>query len=159
MKFIVRSYREMRWVHQDDLVNDVNWAVVSVSHNDDYFPRIVETDSCKGVLRVKFADIDTVEDQDPDADPLDPTTGYILFNKEHAASILEFVKLMEDASVDLMVVHCLAGWSRSPAIAAALAKVDGQKDDIFFKQFSPNMHVYKTLLETYHKGQTDGGAK
>ena len=51
-----------------------------------------------------------------------------------------------------ILVHCDAGWSRSPAVAAALTKsLLGQDDSHLFKAKSPNMLVYRTLLNVYYE--------
>lgn len=49
-----------------------------------------------------------------------------------------------------MVLHCDAGMSRSPGVAAALSKVLVGDDSQFFKRYRPNMRVYRTLLERYY---------
>ena len=46
-------------------------------------------------------------------------------------------------------MHCDAGKSRSPAVAAALARVlDGDDAHFFGGRYTPNMRVYRTLLES-----------
>lgn len=51
----------------------------------------------------------------------------------------------------LFVIHCDAGYSRSPAVAAALALAlngRGADDEFFVKgNYCPNMHVYNTMLK------------
>lgn len=50
--------------------------------------------------------------------------------------------------VSQIIVHCDAGYSRSPAVAAALAKALGESDDEFFgHDYCINNHVYTTLLK------------
>lgn len=50
--------------------------------------------------------------------------------------------------VSQIIVHCDAGYSRSPAVAAALAKALRESDEEFFgHDFCINNHVYTTLLK------------
>ena len=52
------------------------------------------------------------------------------------------------AEVSQIIVHCDAGYSRSPAVAAALAKALGESDEEFFgHDYCINNHVYTTLLK------------
>lgn len=76
---------------------------------------------------------------------------------EHARQILEFFNKWK-GHVNLVVVNCLAGISRSSATAAALAVVNGQSDEFIFKnnRFHPNMLVYRTILnEAFGYGEKD----
>jgi predicted protein tyrosine phosphatase len=53
--------------------------------------------------------------------------------------------------VDVVIVHCGAGVSRSAGLAAALAKWYNGSDLEFFKPpYAPNMLVYRTMLEALH---------
>lgn len=50
--------------------------------------------------------------------------------------------------VSQIIVHCDAGYSRSPAVAAALAKALGESDNEFLgHDYCINNHVYTTLLK------------
>jgi predicted protein tyrosine phosphatase len=64
------------------------------------------------VLRVAFIELD---------EPDDPRQ--LLFNDRHATAILRFVEQWRD--VDRIVIHCMAGQSRSPGIALALCELFG----------------------------------
>ena len=70
------------------------------------------------------------------------------FVKEDADSILTLIRLTLPY-INLLVVNCEAGISRSAGTAAAVAKILGQKDDIYFKNYIPNRYIYKLLLNTY----------
>lgn len=49
--------------------------------------------------------------------------------------------------VSQIIVHCDAGYSRSPAVAAALTKALGEDDSSYFGHgYCPNMHVYRLVL-------------
>jgi predicted protein tyrosine phosphatase len=63
------------------------------------------------VLRLAFSDID-----EPSADPSE-----VPFHEDHAKQVTDFVGRWMD--VDRIVVHCLAGQSRSPGIALGLCEL------------------------------------
>jgi len=141
MNFVALPEWAMGTIHESEIVKDKSWAVISITHVDDGWPEITETETCEGVLRLLFADIDELRGE------------YVLFDKNHAEQILNFVKQMDSAKVDTLIVHCKAGYSRSPAVAAALSEIYDQNSDAFFQYCRPNMHVYKVLLNAYHRNE------
>lgn len=89
-----------------------------------------------GLLRLEFDDIDTY------------TEGYKLFNSKQALQILDFVESVKD-EIDILVVHCLAGVSRSAGVAAAIDDIYIQSDKRWFLIKCPNQHVYRTIINAY----------
>lgn len=73
------------------------------------------------------------------------------FSEEHAHKILTLHEKMIDTGINRLYVHCWDGVSRSPAVCAALDNIEGKPDDHWFKNYSPNPYVYRTLIETYYK--------
>lgn len=142
MLFFPFPRRAMSNIDEHELVRGRRWAVISISHNSD-FAEIKRNGDCKGLLQLLFADIDA------------PMEGWELFTSSQAKEILTFTKEMQVDKVDVMIVHCHAGKSRSPAVCAALAEYCGQSSNLYFSKYIPNMHVYRTLMdliqkETYH---------
>jgi predicted protein tyrosine phosphatase len=74
----------------------------------------------------------------------------IFFSDEHAKKIIEFVKKYLN-KIELIVVQCDAGISRSAAVAAALSKCLNNDDEYFFKHYLPNSLVYKTILKKWER--------
>ncbi len=72
---------------------------------------------------------------------------YKIFSKKDAYSIFEFLK--QNKSTKNIVIHCDAGIARSPAIAAALAKIFNFDDLKYFKKYLPNRLVYRTMLDVW----------
>jgi predicted protein tyrosine phosphatase len=94
---------------------------------------------CRGVLRLSFPDADMPSDQYPED---------ILFSQQHAMKVWKFVR-EHRATIQRIIVHCDAGVSRSPAVAAAISKVlTGDDAEFFGGRYHPNMRVYRMLLET-----------
>lgn len=111
-----------------------------------------------GVLRLVFHDLDQA--------PPPPTPGlvrlgfnqdeidahmlgvpsYTLFDATRAREVVEFARKHHPRAKRLLV-HCDAGMSRSPAVAAALASgLYGDGDGDFFRAYHPNRRVYHHIL-------------
>lgn len=70
-------------------------------------------------------------------------------NEVQAYKIVDFVKRNMN-KVDLIYVSCAGGYSRSPAVAAALSLWLNGSDEEYFdgKRYCPNMLVYRTMLNS-----------
>ncbi len=101
--------------------------------------RLPTSDASLGVLRLVFPDRDEPGTDDPSA----------IFGTEHARAIWDFMERHLEG-LERVVVHCDAGVSRSPGVAAALAKCLDGDDAEFFRRYRPNMRVYRTLVEEWH---------
>ena len=116
----------------------IDFLVLSISRATAYIPSgrevcisIANPGVSATVLSAKFADVLSVSFSDiaaPSPFPFDQ-----LFDADHARSILEFVSRWND--VDRIVVHCVGGVSRSPAVALAIAELLGQPTDELERQF------------------------
>ena len=82
------------------------------------------------VLRLNFSDI-----TGPSPAPL-----HVLFSEEHARAIVDFVRHWADA--DRIVVHCMAGVSRSPGVALGLCDL----------HVWPTKHAGRTVSDVEHVG-------
>jgi predicted protein tyrosine phosphatase len=117
---------------------EVPYALISVTEATSTFPSIhMEAlgTLLQGALFLKFADSD---------DPTD--TSYPPITDDQARAIAAFVEA--NKSVDLFVVNCDAGISRSSAIGAAILYHFTKSDRAIFKdsRYVPNMFVYRKLL-------------
>lgn len=109
-------------------------------------------ESTLGVLRLRFHDIDT-EDKEEDYKEyirLSNIPPEALFTEDHAKQILAFVQARLrhlTPPAESILVHCEAGMSRSPAVAAGLAQaIFNQDPSHFFQRYTPNKLVFMTLL-------------
>ena len=119
--------------------HEVPHIVISITSSPDDVARLRANKMCRGVLRLSFPDADTPSDQHAEES---------LFSREHAMQVWTFVQ-RHLPEIERIVVHCDAGVSRSPAVAAALSKVlNGDDAEFFGGRYRPNMRVYSTLLET-----------
>lgn len=124
--------------------SDLPWAAISVSTEEGDFPELNEENRV-GLLRLRFWDIGN-----PTQRQLDHRYD-VLFSRYQAKQIIDFVNEMWDKA-EILLVHCEAGLSRSPAIAAAIEhmKYSPEEDKWYFKQYMPNYWVYKTILEEHY---------
>jgi predicted protein tyrosine phosphatase len=114
---------------------DKPWAIISIKNpgmSELKFP----TENRVGVLRLDFDDLDYVPHDD---------RYYVLFSPEMARNVWDFVNTVWEKA-DTLVVHCNHGVSRSPAIAAAIAKVKFGDDSKWFNTKVPNRRVFKCML-------------
>ena len=81
----------------------------------------------------------------------------VAMTPQQADAIWEFVGKHKE-HVDAIVVHCEAGHSRSPAVAAAICEIFGGNGHRFFRGKEPNLHVYRLMLEgnSAPRSQRDG---
>ena len=133
-----------------------NFAIISIQE--------VETDgngftfdvsgNCKGVLNLRFSDVNSDMFANDEAKKyLDKqiSLGNVkLFDEEDAKKIKGFVDNMNKrGDVQTLLIHCAAGVSRSPAVAAAICQYLFGNDGNFFKEQLPNKYIYENLLKYF----------
>ena len=84
---------------------------VCISITDPKAPPVAVSPAFAAVLRLEFSDIGSAG-----------SGAEVLFAAEHARRILDFVEQWPQA--DRVVIHCVGGVSRSPAIAMGLCDVN-----------------------------------
>jgi predicted protein tyrosine phosphatase len=117
-----------------DFTAEGRWACISIADTLEEFPTIRRARRA-ALLQLAFADIEVAR------------PGYLLFTDSHAHDILDFVT-HNWRRVKTLMIHCNAGLGRSPAVAAAIARLMRGDDREFFEEpYTPNAFVYRTLLE------------
>lgn len=118
--------------------------IVSISSTDDTIPEMLEQAQNNMVRHVEFLQFD-------DIDISEPIGRLIPMSEDDANQIINAFLRYKD-TVSQIIVHCDAGYSRSPAVAAALCIAFGMSDAEFFgPSYCPNMHVYRTMLRALEK--------
>ncbi len=121
-------------VEAEDFECEQRWACISIATTPNEFVRIHKRNR-RGLLQLAFADIEQ------------PIPGYTLFNDDHAHDILDFVT-GHWRKIETLMIHCEAGLSRSPAVAAAILRLKRRNADEFYDDpYIPNPWVYRVLLE------------
>lgn len=127
-------------------------VIVSITTpGDPHEARLPVGELTLAVLRLSFHDMDS--DHLTHCSDLTDDERRECFTKAQAREIIDLVA--GHPSAKLLIVHCDAGLSRSPAVAAAVSKALTGDDSTFFKRYSPNMLVYKTILQEYYDGDGD----
>ena len=129
----------------EKLIPTEKCAIISITDTEDDIVKFVYDNNIKGVLRLNFLDEDNVGYYKHRV-----SSKYRLFGVSDAIKILDFVDSIKD-SIDILYIHCTAGISRSPAIAAALCDIYDIDSDInWFFMYTPNVFIYRKLLNIYH---------
>jgi predicted protein tyrosine phosphatase len=110
--------------------------VISVRDPESNKVELPEQKSRLDVLYLTFHDLDKEH----------PSKTIVLFAKSQAELVWKFVQKYKN-NINMIVVNCEAGISRSAGIAGALSKVLDGQDDFYFKHYCPNRLVYRTMLE------------
>ena len=116
------------------------WACISIGCEPGDWPKINKVQQVD-LLQLAFADIEFNY----------PGEDRIVFSEDQATQILDFVEKNWDR-VNLLMVHCQAGISRSAGTAAAIAKIKYDNDMAYYKPpFIPNKLVYRKILNVAHE--------
>lgn len=113
---------------------------ISISDIDQPNTKLSKLTSRVDTMFLKFFDFDEIRPKMP------KELKESLFNKSLAKAIWKFVDKYKD-EVNLIVINCEAGISRSAAVGAAISKILNGNDDDFFKHFIPNRLVYRKMME------------
>ena len=130
-KIVVESF-----VGATSFKSTIPWACISIATGEGEWPTMDEANRV-GWLQLAFADTRV-------PDPLYPMT---VFDDSHANELLDFLDNVWD-QIELLFVHCEAGTSRSPAVAAAISRLHYGDDGPFMLPhlYEPNLLVYQKLL-------------
>jgi len=117
---------------------DKSWACISISDAYDYNagvrPKIGEQNRVS-LLSLGFDDVEFEK------------SNRVIISAEQIKEIWDFVAEVWN-KVDLLVVHCNAGISRSPAVAKAISdKYQANWSDIYDQLYCPNSLVYRLMNE------------
>jgi predicted protein tyrosine phosphatase len=129
--------------------HEVPHLIVSISTPGDEGADIRTNEHTLKLLRLWFWDFDKVP---PGHEEAGWAKDSECFQPSQAQQILDVVKQYPEA--ERLIVHCDAGYSRSPAVAAALSKILLGDDSMYFQRYRPNMRVYRTILEVYYDSET-----
>lgn len=131
MDFIVTSREEI----EKGIVIRTSYIVVSISNSDTAPAKLIKGSGFLDAIYVNF------DDTDPEF-----SFGKKPMTLDHAKSIWEFVQIHQDRA-ETIVCHCLAGMSRSPAVAIALAEAFEEDTSTFRENFNYNTHVHQTMRQ------------
>ena len=139
MEFLITNRHSIKY-----LKPEVKHIVISICEPDYPFPRLPENRQRRGLLQLKFTDIDKVDTAKQIGQE------HLLMTKDQAKEILSFVNKYKNKA-NLIICQCDGGVSRSSGTAAALSKILNNDDRWVFgsKNYIPNMYVYRLLMNEY----------
>lgn len=158
MEFQILSRKDaVRYCKQEHKEKSI---IISICDSSEFFQKLSKT-STNGVKDILYLSFDDIEDINFDSHRylkkdegfiIDNFTGcsYKVISKEDANRIVDFINIWYD-KVDRIIVHCVAGISRSSGTCAAIKKaMTGNDNDIFKNpRYVPNMTCYKTVLSCF----------
>jgi predicted protein tyrosine phosphatase len=151
MQFLVLSRDRIK-----DFTLDKPHIIISITDPNSEFASIHPNESCLGILRLKFHDLDNrAKDIIEKTYKTSPKAKkMVYFSEKEASQIVDFVRAHLDL-VEVIVCQCDAGISRSAGTAAALSKYITGSDEFYFKHYLPNSLVYTTILEEFNKDENN----
>ena len=129
-------------------------ALIQIYCHDDYPEPLNDLDTRIDTLKVSFDDWNAEQKLEIERDFQHSAQAkkFIYFSEEHAKQIIDFIKKYID-NIELIIVQCDAGISRSAGVAAALSKCLNGDDEYFFKRYLPNSLVYSTIMKEWNKNE------
>lgn len=131
------------------LVKNNKYIIISITEPD-FRANITTVGYCLGVKRLEFDDLDRIV---TDNKYVEDIKEYKVFDSDQAKSILDFIEL-HVLDIELIVIHCAAGVSRSAGVGCALQYILIGNDYRLVKvRPCYNRHVYRTILNQYFNNQ------
>jgi len=128
-----------------------NEPYIMISITSPYSPEAkIKEKNLLNILRLSFHDWDAKDKELIEQKDTLESKRMIYFNREMAREVLLFV-MCYIKTVNLIVVHCEAGISRSAGVARAIAKCFCGDDSYYFKYYLPNMLVYDTIVKEWNE--------
>jgi predicted protein tyrosine phosphatase len=126
---------------ESGIVVRTRYVVVSIRDKGRRKARVPKQAGLADVLFLQFDDAEPSRNMELPA-------SIRLMRPADAEAVWDFVG-RHQKSVGTIVVHCEQGMSRSPAVAAAIAKKLGLDDRRFWEEHQPNRFVYDLMLKYY----------
>ena len=126
----IMSQNDCRVYDRDCAIEGKKIAIISINNTWDQIPEFKNR-----ALYLTFDDVELSDNYNT------------AMSMQDANKIIEFVNAVKD-SVDELIVHCMAGISRSSGTAAALMLLYNNDDTPVFNngKYSPNMRCYRFVL-------------
>jgi len=140
-QILIVARREVEyWIENNIGPSTKPWALISIWNSSELMTfkniTLLKNKECKDVISIKFADT-KVE-----------LEGMNLFNDMDAHHILNFINSTNETEVEILIVHCAAGVSRSGAVgvfACRYLNLDEYNFRKINRYIAPNMYVLDVL--------------
>lgn len=148
MKIMVMDRKDVQVV---DMFSPHIFISIQDPNNRKTFPGVGRNSSTLDVLEVNVHDTTRADNIPRILMGIPEDQEVIVFGQQEAIDVLNFVAKYADQA-EYLIVHCDAGFSRSPAVAAAISKIYNGEDHEYFKRYSPNQKVYSEILRAFYLG-------
>lgn len=126
---MVMSQHKAEMVAETHLGKNAHYiSITGCSENRANLGRIPEGN----ILRLSFDDVDS---------------GDTAMTLAQAQQVVQFVT---ENDIDLLIIHCGAGRSRSAGVAAAIMDHFNREGDVIFQRYTPNMHCYRMVMNAFN---------
>jgi len=128
------------------------WAAISITSEKSFGWPTLQEENRVNVLQIAFPDWELVRHDmslmRKDQLAAEGERKLFNFSEDQASEILDFVDEVWP-NIDALMVHCMAGLSRSPAVAAAIKTIKDGECKEFFEggQYMPNHLVFDIILK------------
>lgn len=127
----------------EKFITDERHLMISITSTVETPARLPEQASRIALLRLVFDDIDVLRGEVMNS-------GETICTEQHANAVAALLLAHRQQVPLLCVVHCGAGLSRSPAVAAAITRGFLRQDDaMWFERYMPNRFVYRMMLNAF----------
>ena len=114
----------------------LSYGVISIYSSNGTPADILQPDNCLFILPLQFDDVEK------------NGGGLYTITEKQGQQIWEEIERAEKKELEVLLIHCDAGISRSPGVAAAVSRIYFGDDREWFKApYIPNTKVYNTLLK------------
>jgi predicted protein tyrosine phosphatase len=140
--------RVMGRLAAEAFTSDLPYIMISITDPKSEQPYFKENPFCLATMYLQFSDYDATSKDIISGDKCLNAPEYTLFTPNDAKAIIQLIEHIYPY-INLIVVHCEAGVSRSAAIAAAISRMQGKSDAEYFNpqgRYIPNRFVYRTFL-------------
>lgn len=145
MNFKVYNIEQIQHYREDK--KHVVISIESPHYDDDV--KLPENKNRLDILRLKFHDFTNTDREYIESLKKSALAKRIVFfSMEDADKIVSFIKKYAN-DIEMIIIHCEAGISRSAGVAAALSKCINGDDEIFFKRYLPNSLVYSSIIKKW----------
>jgi predicted protein tyrosine phosphatase len=118
-----------------------SYVVISIHDPDKTSARIPKQSGLRDILALAFHDAEPTEG-------MRLPENIAVMSEQQARQICEFVRKW-NGKIGAVVVHCEQGMSRSPAVAAAVARCLGLDERCFRRDYQPNEFVYRLVVRAW----------
>lgn len=134
--FLILSRKQLKEYEWD---KQKKYGIISISKPGEELLWLRLEDYIFGIIKLGFYDVEKTFDIE-----------IFAMQEEDAEAVVDFCNMVLP-SVDILIVQCDAGISRSAGVGAAISKYYFGVDQWVFNTKRPNMHCYTIILKKFYE--------